>query len=160
VAALVSAAPFLNANTNFALAFSTMQTALGTSQNSPAFSYVNFATDGQPNEGGGDAGGVTGRNNLIAAGVDNLSIEAIGTGIDATYLKGSICYPTPCDDSAPYDFPAKGFYIGVTNADAYADAITLKLRTITGSAPEPGTLALLGLGLAGLAASRRRQLGK
>ena len=80
-------------------AFNVMKAALpGTSQTIDS-TYVNFATDGVPNN---QALATAARNSLIAAAsVDNLSVEAIGSGVDATYLMDQICYPGPCDDRHP-----------------------------------------------------------
>jgi hypothetical protein len=76
-------------------------------------SCINFATDGVPNEGGGQAGGVTARNAAIAAGIDNISVEGIGGGVNVGYLTGSICYPQPYTTAPTFNFPAQGFYIGI-----------------------------------------------
>jgi hypothetical protein len=145
---------YTGGNTNFADAFSNMQTALSGSANSPTRSYVNFATDGVQNVGGT---GVTERNSLIAAGVDNISIEGIGSGIDATDLQTNFCHPTPCDTTNPYNFPTNGFYIGVADAAGYAAAIGNKIRIVTGQVPEPGTLALIGIALAAFGMTSRRR---
>lgn len=136
-------------------AFNTMKADLLASSQSISATYVNFATDGVPNN---QALATAARNSLItAAGVDNLSIEAIGAGVDATYLKTQICYPAPCDDTAPYNFPTQGFYIPVADAAGYAAAIGPKIRVVTGQVPEPGSLALVGLALAGVAGLGRKQ---
>lgn len=138
--------------TNYQDAFAKMLDALDNT--TIGTSYVNFATDGDPTTGGT---GVAERNALITAGVDNISIEGIGSNIDAANLRTNFCYPGPCDDTAPYNFPTQGFYIGVADAAGYAAAIGNKVRIVTGQVPEPQMIALLGIGLLGLTPLMRRR---
>lgn len=162
---------FSDGLTNYKAAFELMTSLLTTPKQGetalPTTSYVNFATDGDPTAGGSgpqsdpshDVAGKAARDAMIAAGIDNISIEGIGSGVDASNLKNNYCYPNAggCDDTSPFEFPSKGFYIGVANAQGYADAIGNKIATIV-NVPEPGSLALVGLALAGIgAASRRRK---
>lgn len=142
---------YFGGGTCFSCAFSSMSTALAPTIASAAFSYVNFATDGV-----GD-NGVPQRDALIAQGVDNISIEGIGSGVSVATLTGSYCYPQPCDTTSPYNFPSQGFYIAVPDANAYVAAIRNKILVVTGQTPEPGTLALAGLALAGIGATMRRK---
>lgn len=145
---------FTGGSTCFNCGFDTMRTTLAPTLGSAAFSYVNFATDGVPND---NAAGISSRDAMIAAGVDNISIEGIGSGVNAASLQGSYCYPQPCDTASPYNFPSQGFYIAVPDANAYVAAIQNKIRVVTGQTPEPGTLALAGLALAAIGATMRRK---
>jgi len=152
VAAVIAGIGFSGGGTNMTAAFNSMSTALGGSANMIDFSYVNLVTDGVANNAGT---ATAARNNLVAGGVDNISIEAIGGGVDATFLQNSVCYPGPCTVAPTFAFPGNGLYIPVANATEYSSTIGNKISIVTQQVPEPGMMVILGLGIAGIAMRRR-----
>ena len=89
---------YIGGNTNYAAAFSSMQTALGAIDQCCLREWVQvvcelrdrWCAEHRRNRS------IPERNALIAAGVDNISIEAIGGGVNAAQPAKQYCYPLPC----------------------------------------------------------------
>lgn len=160
--ATITALGYSGGMTNYTAAFTLMDSVLRTTSANADKTYVNFATDGDPNPNSAD--GLAMRNSMISTAlngyVDNISIEAIGSGISAAgtaLLQNQICYPTPCTVLPTVNFDAQGFYIQVADATEYAKAIQHKVRIVTGQVPEPTSIALVGAALLGLGFASRRK---
>ena len=104
---------------------------------------IDVSGDGQENDGANTA---TARNNALAAGIDAINGLAIGdAALLAWYQNNIVGGPT-------------GFALQANDFADFASTVQTKIgREITGTVPEPGTLALLGLAGVGFAAFRRRQ---
>jgi hypothetical protein len=128
-------------------------TAIGAAINNTFASIgdeVDVSGDGTTNDG---IASVTGRNNALAAGVDVINGLVIGgsSGVLSHY-QSDVIGGTNGNGSPAFALTASTF-------SDFETAITNKLSAeITGTGiPEPGMIAIFGLGLAGLAYTRRRK---
>ena len=125
-------------------------------------SLINMTTDGVPNS---QAATTTAVGAAATAGWDGLSVEAIGSGVDMTFL-ASIAFPgTVVTDGTIPNPITNGFVLPVSDFSLYGDAIAAKIQRVvdeTGQTPLPGALPMFvsGLGALGLLGWRRKRKAK
>jgi hypothetical protein len=103
---------------------------------------IDVSGDGEQNDGANTAAA---RTAAINAGIDAINGLAIGgAGLLAWYQANIVGGPT-------------GFALQADSFADFASTVETKIGREINQVPEPGTLALLGLAVAGFAAFRRRQ---
>ncbi|MCM8611496.1 VWA domain-containing protein [Accumulibacter sp.] len=156
IQASINAIAFTNGNTCIQCGTTALTNAYIADGGLSSSSLMNISTDGVPNIG--ETNGTTLRNSLTASGWDSISAEAIGN-FNLSFLQALVSPNPGVTTNDPNALPnplVQGFVLTVANFDDYGPAIAAKVQNIV-DLPEPGSVALLGVALAGIAGLRRKQ---
>lgn len=165
VISLINGMGYTGGGTDTAAGINAITAAMvgSSSYSSGLASIINIATDGVPNS---TSAAIVAATAAKAAGIDALTAEAIGS-VNFNFLRDLVFSPLagPCNDcgtilalgaTPPNPMTSAPWVLPVNTFDDFPTAINAKVQAIVNPTPEPGTLALLGIAAAALAAGKRR----
>ncbi|MFO1226932.1 vWA domain-containing protein [Roseateles sp.] len=129
-------------------------------------SIINIATDGVPN-GNTQAQTIAAATSAQTRGIDAMTAEAIGAGLDVGFLQDIVFSPVkgvctncgvvlPGVGSLSDPMTSDPWILRVNTFADFEDAITAKVKAITNQVPEPGSVALVAIALLAAGGQARR----